>query len=149
MALIDEVMTRGVRTLAPGDSVRDAARVMDEMNVGSVPVCDGRRLQGMLTDRDIVLRVVSPGLPAEATPVAQVMSPDVIWCFDDEEVAAVAARMQQAQIRRLPVVDRQQQLVGMVTLGDMASKGEDGWARDVLTDVSEPSAPERPAPDPA
>lgn len=142
--LIREVMTRGARTLAPADSVRDAARLMHELDVGAVPVCDGRRLQGMLTDRDIVLRVVSPGLAPEDTAIDQVMSPEVVWCFEDDEVAAVAARMQQARIRRLPVVDRAQQLVGIVTLGDLASRGEHAWAQEVLADVSEASQPAVP-----
>lgn len=142
--LIREVMTRGARTLAPTDSVRDAARLMHELDVGAVPVCDGRRLQGMLTDRDIVLRVVSPGLAPEDTAIDQVMSPEVVWCFEDDEVAAVAARMQQARIRRLPVVDRAQQLVGIVTLGDLASRGEPAWAQEVLADVSEASQPAVP-----
>jgi CBS domain-containing protein len=143
MTQVSEAMTRGVRTMAPNESVMKAAQAMDELNVGSIPVCDGERLVGMVTDRDIVLRAVAQGCAADRTPLSQVMSEHVRWCYEDESVDEVAAKMRQTQIRRLPVVDREQHLVGILALGDLAAKGEDEQAEDVLRDVSEPAEPDR------
>lgn len=143
MSQIADVMTRGVRTLSPIDSMQLAAQAMAEMNIGVVPVCDGVRLVGIVTDRDIVLRGVAQGLPAAGARIEQVMSRDVQWCFDDETVDEVGARMQQARVRRLPVVNREKRLVGIVALGDLAAKGEERCAGQVLCDVSQPSAPDR------
>jgi CBS domain-containing protein len=143
MTTVADVMTRDVRTMTPGDSVVDAARCMDEMNVGVIPVCEGDKLVGMVTDRDIVLRAVAQGCAADRTPLSQVMSEHVRWCYEDQPVEEVAAQMRRTQIRRLPVVDREQHLVGIVSLGDLAAKGEDEQAEDVLRDVSEPAEPDR------
>jgi CBS domain-containing protein len=143
MTQVSEAMTRGVRTLAPGESVMKAAQAMDELNVGAIPVCDGDRLVGMVTDRDIVLRAVAQGCASDSTPLSQVMSEHVRWCYEDDTVEDVAAKMRQTQIRRLPVVDREQHLVGIVSLGDLAAKGEDEHAEDILRDVSEPAEPDR------
>lgn len=143
MSQVADVMTPGVRTLSPGDSMQLAAQAMAELDIGVVPVCDGVRLVGIVTDRDITLRGVAQGLPAADARVDQVMSRDVQWCFEDETVDEAGARMQQAQVRRLPVVDRQKHLVGIVALGDLAAKGELRCAGEVLCDVSQPSAPDR------
>lgn len=143
MNQVRDVMTRGVRTLSPNDTMQLAAQAMDELNVGFVPVCDGSRLVGTLTDRDIVLRGVAQGLPADRTQVKDVMSGNVRWCTEDQSVEEIAAQMQQAKIRRLPVVDGDKHLIGVVALGDLASKGEEPIAGAVLNDVSQPSAPDR------
>ncbi|HST93480.1 MAG TPA: CBS domain-containing protein, partial [Microvirga sp.] len=83
---ISEIMTRNVRVVAPDRTIQEAARLMDDMNVGVLPVCDGRRLKGMITDRDITVRATAAGLPPDTTRVRDVMSDNVWWCFDDDDV---------------------------------------------------------------
>ncbi|HIV72003.1 MAG TPA: CBS domain-containing protein [Candidatus Aquabacterium excrementipullorum] len=143
MTQVSQAMTRGVRTISPADSLVLAAQAMDELNIGSLPVCDGNRLMGIVTDRDIVTRGVAQGCALEQTKVSDVMSQNVQWCFEDQSVEEVADRMSRVQIRRVPVLDREQQLVGMLSLGDMATKGSDGTASRALGSISEPAEPDR------
>lgn len=143
MTTVSDIMTRGARVLSPSDSVVRAAQAMDELNVGVIPVCDGEKLVGMVTDRDITLRGVAQGLSCEDTPLSDIMSKEVQWCFEDQEVSEVMAQMGDAQIRRLPVVDREKRLVGMLSLGDIAVKTDDKNVASVLQDISEPTAPDR------
>ncbi len=142
MTTVSDIMTRGVRTLAPTDPVRRAAQNMDELNVGSIPVCDGKKLVGMVTDRDITLRGVAAGLDLEATPLSDIMSKDVQWCYEDQALAEVMATMAESQIRRLPVVNRDKHLVGIFSLGDIATKTDSSTVASVLQDISEPSGSE-------
>jgi osmotically-inducible protein OsmY/CBS domain-containing protein len=139
---IADVMTRDVRVVQPDRTVRDAARLMDELNVGALPVCDGRRLIGMITDRDITVRAVAAGLSPGETAVEEVMSADVSWCFDDDDVDDVVETMSRRQIRRIPVVDRGKRLVGIVALGDLATDQEEDAGR-ALRRISTPSEPDR------
>jgi CBS domain-containing protein len=139
---IAEIMTRDVRVIGPDRTVRDAARLMDEMNVGVLPVCDGRRLQGMITDRDITVRATAAGLSPDDTRVREVMSEEVWWCFDDDDVDHIVTLMSDHQIRRLPVVDHDKHLVGIVALGDLATDQEDQASR-ALHRISTPSEPDR------
>lgn len=143
MDQVRDVMTRGVRAMRPDDTVQLAAQAMDELDVGALPVCDGDRLMGMVTDRDITLRVVAQGLPPDGTPLSDVMSSDVETIREDESIEDASLRMEQAQVRRLPVVDEQGQLVGMVSLGDLAVKGDPDHASDALSGISEPARPDR------
>ena len=143
MTQVADVMTRGVRTLSPKDSLLRAAKTMEELNVGSVPVCDGEQLLGMVTDRDITVRGVAHGKAAESTPLSDVMSKDVRWCFEDDSIDKVVDEMRDAKIRRLPVVDRDKHLVGILSLGDVAAKADSFEAGEALADISEPSEPER------
>jgi CBS domain-containing protein len=143
MTQVSQVMTRGVRTLSPRDSMQLAAQAMDELNIGAVPVCDGDRLVGIVTDRDITVRGVAHGRPADRTPLSEVMTREVCWCYEDQPVEEVAEEMEEIQIRRLPVVDREKHLVGMVSLGDVAVKCEHEAAQDALTGISEPAEPDR------
>ena len=142
MTTVSDIMTRGVRTLAPTDPVRRAAQSMDELNVGSIPVCDGKKLVGMVTDRDITLRGVAAGLDLEATPLSDIMSKDVQWCYEDQALAEVMATMAESQIRRLPVVNRDKHLVGIFSLGDIATKTDSSTVASVLQDISEPAGSE-------
>jgi CBS domain-containing protein len=143
MRTVSDVMTRGgIRTLAPRDSMQQAAQAMDELNVGSIPVCDGKQLIGIVTDRDIAVRGVAQGRPLQ-TALQDVMTADVRWCFEDQPLDDVLQRMGDAQIRRMPVVDRDQQLVGMLSLGDVADKAPRGSAGAALGEISEPAAPDR------
>ena len=143
MIRVADVMTRGVRSLAPSDNLQLAAQAMDELNVGVIPVCDGGKLVGMVTDRDIVLRGVAQGLPAQGTLLRQVMSPQVETCFEDDTLDDATQKMEERQIRRLPVLDRQGQLVGILSLGDVAAKGDAYEAGVALSDISEPAEPDR------
>ncbi|HHV7518677.1 TPA: CBS domain-containing protein [Burkholderia orbicola] len=141
MTRVSEVMTRDAATIGPTQSLREAARLMNDLNVGALPVCDGTRLIGMLTDRDIVVRAVSMGVPPDEA-VEGVVSGPANWCYEDDDISAVQKKMEDAQIRRVPVVDRQKRLVGIVALGDLASAA-DGAMSSTLGTVSAPSRPDR------
>lgn len=144
MTQIRDVMTRDVRTVRPDDTLRRAAQCMDELNVGALPVCEGEDLVGMVTDRDITVRGVAQGRPADECTVAEVMSASVRSCYEDQEVDDVLDEMSDVQIRRLPVVDRQQKLVGIVSLGDLSERGgEQRRVAEALRDISSPSQPDR------
>jgi CBS domain-containing protein len=117
---VSEAMTREVRVANPGQSIREVARIMDEIDAGSMPVGEDDRLVGMITDRDIAIRAVALGKGPE-TPVREVMSDSkVLYCYEDEDLAHVAKNMGEQQVRRLPVVNRDKRLVGIVSLGDLA-----------------------------
>jgi CBS domain-containing protein len=143
MTQVSQAMTRGVRTMAPNESIMKAAQAMSELDVGVIPVCDGEKLVGMVTDRDIVLRGVAQGCKVDNTPLSSVMSKDVCSCFEDDDVENVSEQMRESQIRRVPVLDRDQHLVGMLSLGDIATKADIGEAGETLDDISEPSRPNR------
>lgn len=140
---VSDVMTSGVRTLGPQEPLRLAARLMKELNVGSIPICKGDRLIGVVTDRDITIRAVADGLNA-STPIAEVMSVAPKYCFDTDPIEQASAMMQQLQIRRLPVIDGEDKLVGIVTLGDIAVRGGEDNASRTLASISTPAEPARP-----
>lgn len=145
MATVSEVMTRGVRTLSPGDSVVRAAQAMGELNVGAIPVCEGDQLVGIVTDRDIVVRSVAQDCRPGTTMLGDVMSGNVRWARADDDVDRVLSEMTRLQIRRMPVVDARQRLVGILALGDVAAKDKQ-QAREVATSlagISTPAAPDR------
>lgn len=146
MTTVADVMTRGVRTMAPSDTVIRAAQAMDELNVGVIPVCDGQKLVGMVTDRDIVVRGVAQEQDPRTLKLADVMSTNVRCAREDDDVDEVLSEMADTQIRRMPVVDGQQQLVGIITLGDIAAKGaeDDDEVGESLSEISTPAAPDRP-----
>jgi CBS domain-containing protein len=137
MRKISEVMTSDAKVIRPDDTVQNAAKMMADLNVGSLPVCDGRRLQGMITDRDITIRVTAEGRQGN-TPVREVMTEDVIWCTEDDAAQDVLARMGDQQIRRIPVVDKDRNLVGIVALGDLALEEEEN-VDETLRDISMPA----------
>jgi CBS domain-containing protein len=119
---VSEAMTREVRVANPGQTIRDVAKIMDEIDAGAVPVGENDRLVGMITDRDIAIRAVALGKGPE-TPVRDVMSDtQVLYCYDDEDLDDVAKNMANEQVRRLPVVNREKRLVGIVSLGDVAQR---------------------------
>ena len=145
MTTVAEVMTRGVRSMAPGDSVVQAAQAMDELNVGVIPVCEGDRLVGMVTDRDIVVRGVAQQGELRSMKLADVMSAHVRCVREQDDIDQVLSEMAEAQIRRMPVIDGEQKLVGIVSLGDIAAKNPDDEV-DVamsLGDISSPAEPDR------
>jgi CBS domain-containing protein len=120
---VSNIMTRDVRLLDPDQTIREAARLMAEIDVGALPVSKNDRLVGMITDRDIVIRAVAHGRSPDMT-VAEVMSKEMLYCFEVDEIEDVARNMGNAQIRRLPVVNRAKRLVGIISLGDLA-RGDD------------------------
>jgi len=141
---VENLMTREVAVVSPTDSVRSAADVLKRLNIGSAPVCNGRSLVGMITDRDIAVRAVADGRDPVNTPVEQVMTRDVIYCFVDQDVQEVADAMASSQVRRMPILNRQHELVGIVSLGDLAvDVADDEMTGEVLEEVSQPSRPRR------
>src|SRR5262249_62126734 len=115
---VREVMTRNVECVRPGDTLQQAARKMRDLDVGPLPVCgDNDRLVGMLTDRDIVVRAVAEGWEPGSKNVGEAMTPDVLYCFEDQDVVEAARLMKQDQVRRLVVLDRDKRLVRIVSLG--------------------------------
>lgn len=138
MTSVTDVMTRQVRTLSPTSTVAEAAKAMSELNVGVIPVCDGDKLLGMVTDRDIVVRAVAQGLDGN-TPLSKVMSTDVRTARETDDLDTVLADMASSQIRRLPILDGSDCLVGIISIGDIAVKGQD--EEDVGQSLAEISSP--------
>ena len=144
--LVSEAMTRDVKICTPGQSIREVARTMGEIDAGAMPVGENDRLIGMITDRDIAIRGVALGKGPD-TPVREIMSEHVHYCYDDQELDKVAEDMAHVRVRRLPVVNREKRLVGILSLGDLARKDDH---REVVAEtvagVSTPGGPHRQAP---
>jgi CBS domain-containing protein len=139
-----EVMTRNPDVVSPNATLEEAARKMDQLDVGPLPVCDGDRLIGMVTDRDITTRATSAGKDPRSTPIAEAMTRDLVYCFEDQDVRDAARIMEDKQIRRVPVLSREHRLVGIVSLGDLATDTrDDRMTGEVLERVSEPARPDR------
>jgi CBS domain-containing protein len=134
--IIKEMMTGDVTVIEPDATVTEAADKMARRAIGFLPVCDGERVIGAITDRDITVRAVAAGLDPALTTVREVMTSDIAYCFDDDEVEKTVRLMKQRQIRRVIVVDRNKRLVGVVALGDLAREQADRSAG-VLEAVSE------------
>ena len=148
MPTVSDVMTRNPRSLRPTSTIVLAAQVMEELNVGVIPVCEGDKLVGMVTDRDIVVRGVAESMDAGTATLADVMSTHVRTAHENDDVQQTLATMGQNQIRRMPVVDAQGRLIGIVSLGDIAAKGPDGDVdvANSLGDISSPAEPDRASP---
>jgi len=143
---ICEVMTRQVETVTPDASLQQAAMAMEAMGVGSLPVCDGRRLIGTLTDRDIVVRGVATGRSPVEMQVSECMTEDISWAYEEEDAEEVLARMKTLQIRRIAVLDKEKNLVGIVSLGDIATEPRAANLKEVgeaIAEISEPSRPQK------
>ena len=134
---ISEVMTSNVQTVQPDQTVQQAASFMLSADAGSIPVTEGDRLIGMITDRDIAVRGIAKGYGPD-TPVRELMSNDIICAREDEDVEDVATKMSEAQVRRLPVIDDDNRLCGIVSLGDLARETSDESAHQALEGVSQP-----------
>lgn len=134
---VSEVMSRKVEIASPEDSIQRAAQMMARIDAGILPVGDGDRLVGMITDRDIAIRGVGEGRNPTDTPVNQVMTREVKYCFEDDDVDAVAGNMAQLQVRRLPVLNRDKRLTGIISLGDIARDHEPGQAGSALHHISQ------------
>jgi CBS domain-containing protein len=133
-----EIMSPDPEWIRPETSVEDAACKMRELDTGFILIGDGDRLQGILTDRDIAIRAVAEGLDTATTPVEDVMTPTVIYCFDDQDVRKAADLMAEKQVRRLVVLNREKKLTGIVSLGDICVRcGDNEMAGDTLEDISQ------------
>lgn len=134
MKVID-AMSRDVRMANPGDPISQIAKIMDEIDAGVIPIAENDRLVGMVTDRDIVLRAVALGLGPD-TPARDVMTPDVKYCYDQDEIDVVARNMSEQLIRRLPVLNKDKRLVGIISLGDVAITEDAAVSGDALCGIS-------------
>jgi len=139
---VSEVMTRDVQTVRPDEPVQQAASFMLSADAGSIPVTDGERLIGMITDRDIAVRGVAKGYGPD-TPVRELMTDDIISARADDDIDEVASKMSRAQVRRLPVIDENERLCGIVSLGDLARETDGEDAHEALEGVSEPGGQHR------
>jgi CBS domain-containing protein len=139
-----EVMTRNVKTVSPTAAVHEAANLMKTLDVGAIPVCNGERLEGMVTDRDIVVRVVAENRDPKNAKVQEAMTKKIVYGYEDQDIQEAARMMQESQIRRLPVINREKQLVGIVSLGDLAVKPESpDIGGKTLKEISQPDKPQR------
>jgi CBS domain-containing protein len=138
MSKIADIMSTDVRTVQPQDSLRRAAQCMQELDVGALPVCDGERLLGMVTDRDIAVRAIADGLNPDEACVSDIMTPDVAFCTADQDAEEAKRLMGARQVRRLPVIDDSRRLVGIVSLGDLATR-QTGHIDRAVREISEPS----------
>lgn len=118
---VADIMTRQVEIALPDEPIQSVARRMDEGDFGFMPVCDGLKLQGTITDRDLAVRALARGLPGE-TPVSQVMTRDVTWCRADQDAKDVLELMAERAVRRLPIIDEEDRLAGVVSLGDLSQE---------------------------
>lgn len=137
--LIREIMSHPVEIAVPDDSVTTAAKKMAALDCGALPVCEEDRVIGILTDRDIVTRAIAAGIDPDECYVREIMSGDVKYCYEDESVADLARSMKVLRVKRLPVIDRDKRLVGIVSLGDIAvTAGAAPQAQAALQGISQP-----------
>jgi CBS domain-containing protein len=134
---VSEVMTTDVRLIEPTQTIRDAAKLMAEMDAGIMPVREGDRLVGMITDRDIAIRAVAEGKGPD-TPIREVMTQDVKYCYEDDDTNDVARNMADIQVRRLPVLNQDKRLVGIISLGDVATSEDSSRAGEAVAGISQP-----------
>lgn len=135
---VSECMTREVRIVDPAETLQVAARTMADIDAGFLPVSENDRLVGIITDRDIAIRAVGIGRAPDAK-IREVMSQEVRYCFDDEDIDDVLWNMGEQQIRRLPVVDRNKRLVGIVSITDLAASGNAALSGEALGEIARPS----------
>jgi len=136
---VSDVMTRDVQTVRPDATVQEAASFMLREDAGSMPVSEDDRLIGMITDRDIAVRGVAKGYGPD-TPVRELMTDEIICAHENDDVEEVASKMSSAQVRRMPVIDENERLCGIVSLGDLAREADSDSADQALQGVSEPGA---------
>lgn len=141
MKSISDIMTRDVTVVAPTDNVQRAAELMRDLDVGSLPVCNGKKLVGIITDRDITLRSTAEGKSPADVQISDIMTDRVLWCFEDQTAGQVLQQMGDEQIRRIPVVNRDKELIGIVALGDLATRVNVN-TDSTLEEVSTPSTPD-------
>jgi CBS domain-containing protein len=134
---VQETMSSDVRMANPKQTIREAARLMAESDCGALPVAEGDRLVGMITDRDIAIRAVAAGMSPD-TPVQKVMTGGILYCYEDDELEDVSANMANIKVRRLPVLNKDKRLVGIVALSDLALADGQAGVVDALCRISTP-----------
>lgn len=134
---VSEVMSGDVFIVSPDQTLQDAARSMADLDTGVLPIADGDRLIGVVTDRDLVIRGMAQARDPNTATIRDVMSHGVCYCFDDEDVKDVADQMAELQVRRLPVLNREKRLVGIVSLGDLSQRADTALSGEALQGVSE------------
>ena len=137
---VKDVMTTNVRLASPAQTIAEAARMMAECDAGVLPVGEDDRLVGMITDRDIAIRAVAQDLPPD-TLVREVMSKEVLYCFEDEALEHVADNMGEQRVRRLPVLNREKRLVGILSFGDLATVTKPKTSGQAIAAISRPGGP--------
>ena len=142
---IRQIMTQNPEIVTPNESLQATARKMESLDVGVMPVCDGNTLIGMITDRDITIRATAEGMDPNQMKVSDVMTDKVTWMYADQDVDEAVRLMKEKQIRRLPIIDRENnQLIGIVSLGDLAVEtGDEERSGETLEEISEPAQPQR------
>jgi len=133
---IREIMTSNVECLGPESGLTDIAQQMKSLDVGFIPVCENDRLVGTVTDRDIVIRAVAGGMDIHATKAREIMSREIIYAFDEDDVKTVAEKMRDKDVRRILILDKSKRLVGVVSIGDI-SKVEEKVSGKTLRDITE------------
>jgi len=133
---VREIMTSNVECLAPDASLKDIAQEMKSLDVGFIPVCENDRLVGTVTDRDIVIRAVAEGMDINTCKARNIMSREIIYAFDDDDVKTVAEKMREQDVRRILILDKEKRLVGVVSIGDI-SKVEEKVSGKTLRDIAE------------
>ena len=141
---VKEVMTHNPEVVRPEALLQEVAEKKSTLDVGILPVCDGDQLIGLLTDRDVTVRATAAGCDPTLIQVCDVMTTHLVYCFEDQDLSTAARMMERCQIRRLPILNREKRLVGIVSLGDVAlHSGDQALAGEALQNVSEPAAPAR------
>lgn len=139
--LVKDLMTTGVHLVPPDQTLREAARAMEAIDAGVLPVCEGTKLVGIVTDRDITVRGTAEGLDPSKARVGDIMTRDVIACSEDQDVEDAARVMEEEQIRRVPVLDREMRVTGIISVADVAVRARDKkLAGELIERVSEPAA---------
>jgi len=141
-----EIITSNVEVIHPDDTLQTAAEKMRDRDIGFLPVCDGDRLIGVLTDRDLITRAFAEGMESKAMLGRDLVTSPAIYCFDDHSVDEAAKLMHDNQIRRLVILSRDKRMVGVVSLGDLAISADDKLSGELLQSVSEPMSASRPEP---
>jgi CBS domain-containing protein len=135
---VSEIMSHNVECIESGASIKEAAEKMRSLDVGFLPVCEGDKITGTLTDRDITIRHVADGQNPYRVKVRDIMTPDALYCLEDEDVEVVARYMQEHEVRRVLIYDRDHELVGVVSLGDLSKvAGEECLVGETLKDIAE------------
>jgi len=137
MPTVSDIMTTSVQVVGPEETLQRAAQLMLDLDVGALPVCNGKQLLGMVTDRDITVRGVAAGLAPNEGCVSDVMTADAQWCTEDQDTEEVMRLMGEAQVRRMPVINIDKELVGIVSLGDLALR-QGGHIDETVRQISEP-----------
>ena len=132
-----DLMTRNVECIAPDMPLEEAARRMKRLDVGFLPVCEQDRLIGTITDRDIVLRVVAEGKDVKQCRAREVLTPSVFWCFEDQSADEIAEYMSKQEIRRVLILDRNKRLAGVISIGDLAKRGDESTAGETIREIAE------------